>query len=126
MTASTVDGLEVIADEPTEGSLCAPSGKPLVWRQTRTLLLEDGSTVYGCLHCDYTNPNLRAIRPHLKKHRATTVEVERLDELTLGEILRKLSTLDALTAERDKWQERATRAERSLSDLRKALRGVAP
>lgn len=126
MTATIVNGLEVIADEPTEGSLCAPSGKPLVWRQTRTLLLSDGSTVYGCLHCDYTSPNLRAIRPHLKKHRASTVEVGRLDELTLGDVLRRLAALDEVTAERDAWKERATRAERSLSNLRKALRGVAP
>lgn len=126
MTASIVNGLEVIADEPTEAPLCDRAGKPLVWRQTRTLLLSDGSTVYGCLHCDYTSDNVKAIRPHLNKHRGSTVDVARLDELTLGEVLRRLAALDDLAAERDSWKERATRAERSLSHLRRALRGVAP
>jgi hypothetical protein len=126
VTAIVVNGLEVIADEPTEAPLCDRSGKPLVWRQTRTLLLSDGSTVYGCVHCDYSSPNVKAIRPHLNKHRTSTVDVGRLDELSLGEVLRRLAALDDLTAERDGWRERATRAERSLSNLRRALRGVAP
>jgi hypothetical protein len=119
MTATIVNGWEVIADEPTEAPMRDRSGKPIVWQQTRTLLLADGSTTYGCVHCDYTSDNVRSIRPHLNKHRVTrAAEVDPLDGLTLDEIRQQLATLD-------EWKARATAAERSLSSLRNALREVA-
>ena len=122
MTATTAKGLEVIADEPTEAPMRAMGGAPVLWQQTRTLLLADGSTTYGCVHSDYTSDNMRSIRPHLNKHRtvpaASEAEVDPLDRLTLGEIRHQL----AAAAE---WKARAVRAEQHLSMLRAALRGVA-
>jgi hypothetical protein len=130
MTATAVNGWEVIADEPTEAPMRDRSGKPVVWQQTRTLLLADGSTVYGCVHCDYTNENVRSIRPHLNKHRgdgstSRTADLGGLAELSLGEVLQRLGALDDVSSERDEWKARAIRAERSLSTLRNALRRVA-
>jgi hypothetical protein len=126
MTATVVNGLEVLADEPTEAPMRDRSGRPVVWQQTRTLLLEDGSTVYGCVHCDYTNENVNSIRPHLNKHRTNTVtSVDRFGELPLAEVMRRLAEFDEVSIDREAWKARATRAERSLSTLRNALRGVA-
>ncbi|MCP3799767.1 hypothetical protein NLX83_10905 [Allokutzneria sp. A3M-2-11 16] len=137
MTATVVNGLEVIADEPTEAPMRSRAGTPVLWQQTRTLLLEDGSTTYGCVHCDYTSANVRSIRPHLNKHRtdnvpARTSVLAPFGELSLAEVFRRLvdfdditSELDEMTSERDEWKQRAQRAERSLSTLRNALRGVA-
>lgn len=68
MTASTVNGVAVVADEPTRAPINARGGKAIFWPRVRTLTLADGSTTYGCLHCDYVNANLLSIRPHLKKH----------------------------------------------------------
>jgi hypothetical protein len=130
VTATVVDGVEVIADEPTEAPMRDRSGKPVVWQQTRTLLLENGSTVYGCVHCDYTSENPRSIRPHLNKHRGEqpatgrAVALGDLAGVTLAEVLVRLVEHDQVAAERDDWKARATRAERSLSTLRAALRGV--
>ncbi|WP_116200710.1 hypothetical protein [Amycolatopsis circi] len=120
MTATNAKGFEVIADEPTEAPMRAKGGAPVLWRQTRTLLLADGSTTYGCLHCDYTSDNMHSIRPHLNKHRTTPaveVEVDPLDGLTLGEIRQQLAAADD-------WKARALRAEQHLSMLRSALREV--
>lgn len=119
MTATVVNGLEVIADEPTEAPVRNRAGQPVLWRQTRTLLLADGSTTYGCVHCEYTSDNPRSIRPHLNKHRTTpAAEVDPLDGLTLGEIRQQLAEVDELRA-------RAARAEQQLDMLRSALRGIA-
>lgn len=125
-----VEGVEVLADEPTEASMRDRSGRPVVWQQTRTLLLADGRTVFGCAHCDYTSDNVRSIRPHLNKHRGA-VQPERVDlgalgEVTLAEALARLADHDQVAADRDEWKARATRAERALAALRKALKGVAP
>ncbi|MGH3859184.1 hypothetical protein [Actinokineospora sp.] len=129
MTATMVDRVEVLADEPTEAAMRDRAGKPVVWQQTRTLLLADGRTVYGCAHCDYTSDNVRSIRPHLNKHRGA-VEPEHADlgalgEVTLAEALARLADHDQVAADRDEWKTRATRAERSLAALRRALKGVA-
>jgi hypothetical protein len=126
MTATVVNGLEVLADEPTEAPMRSRAGTPVMWQQTRTLLLEDGSTVYGCVHCDYTNENVNSIRPHLNKHRTSATSVDRFGELTLAEVMRRLAEFDEVSIDREAWKARATRAERSLSTLRNALRGVAP
>ncbi|TCO64363.1 hypothetical protein [Actinocrispum wychmicini] len=129
MTATVVNGLEVLADEPTEAPMRSRNGSPVLWQQTRTLLLEDGNTVYGCVHCDYTSDNVHSIRPHLNKHRtasaASVAGVDQFGEVTLAEVMRRLADFDEISIEREAWKARATRAERSLSTLRAALRGVA-
>jgi hypothetical protein len=125
MTATRVNGLEVIADEPTPSPIAKRDGTAIIWQQTRTLLLEDGSTVYGCLHCDYARPNILSIRPHLNKHKdrsAPSAPAGAAADLSLNELLKKLGDLNKVVAERDEWKRRATKAERSLQSLRNALK----
>jgi hypothetical protein len=104
----------VLADEPTEAPMRDRAGKPIVWQQTRTPLLADGRTVYGCAHCEYTSTNVRSIRPHLNKHR-DNAEPDRADLGALGEVT--LGERDQVAADRDEWKGRATRAERALGAL---------
>ncbi|GAA3890358.1 hypothetical protein GCM10022243_64060 [Saccharothrix violaceirubra] len=129
MTATTVDGVAVVTDEPTPAPMRDNAGTPVLWKQTRTLTLADGRTVYGCAHCDYTSPNVHSVRPHLNKHRGDRVpavpNVGALGALTLDDVVARLAEHDQLAAERDEWKIRAQRAEWSLSTLRTALRGVA-
>ncbi|MGW1679358.1 hypothetical protein [Saccharopolyspora sp. NPDC002376] len=114
--------MEVVADEPTEAPMRDKSGAPIFWQQTRTLLLADGSTVYGCAHCEYTNPNPRSIRPHLNIHRDRKPAPAAGDPIR--DLLARLAEVDKLTADRDQWRRRALDAERDLRAIRKALRGT--
>lgn len=124
MTATHVDGVEVVADEPTTAPIKSFAGKPMVWTQTRTLLLADGRTVYGCQHCEYTSPNVLSIRPHLNKHRTVGPRpAAAAKDLSLTEVLERLATLDKVSKERDDWKARALTAERKLATLRNALGG---
>lgn len=62
-----VDGLEVIADEPTQWESIR-DGKPHTVESVRSLLLSDGTERYACADCDYLTTNQRAVYPHRKKH----------------------------------------------------------
>lgn len=119
MTATSAFGLEVIADEPTKSGVVTPNGHAVMWEQTRTLLLEDGSTAYGCLHCDYLSRKVLSIRPHLNKHR--TPKAATNGQVT--DLLTQLGNLSEITAERDAWKARALKAERTLRTLRTAIKG---
>ncbi len=126
MTATSVNGLAVIADEATRSPITDRAGKPVYWQQIRTLLLEDESQAYGCAHCDYTSSNPASIRPHLNKHNKKTPAANgtghRAADLTLTDLLAKLAELEKVTSERDAWKRRAVKAERSLNALREALK----
>lgn len=125
MTATHVNGVEVIADEPTPSPITTRDGGTVLWHQTRTLLLADGSTVYGCQHCDYTNERATSIRPHLNKHRDTNGKTATATgDLTLQQLVARLGDYDKVAGERDDWKRRALDAEGKLRTLRKAL-GVA-
>ncbi|ALG14749.1 hypothetical protein AOZ06_12920 [Kibdelosporangium phytohabitans] len=117
-------GLEVIADEPTPSPIKSRDGAAVLWTQTRTLLLGDGSTVYGCQHCDYTSPNVNAIRPHLQAHnsrRGKKTTTAPTGDLTLAELVARLAELDKVTAALDEWRTRALKAEKALRTLRNLL-----
>ncbi|SDD86155.1 hypothetical protein [Actinokineospora iranica] len=127
MTATTVNGVRVVDDRPTNAQMRDRAGNPILWQQTRTLVLADGRTVYGCAHCDYTSNNVRSIRPHLNRHRADAaprVDLGELGGLTLAEAVARLAEHDRVAGERAEWKQRALAAERALSTLRAALRGV--
>lgn len=128
MTATHVDGLAVIADQPALSAIQTPTGKPIHFKQIRELLLEDESTVYGCVHCDYTGPSVNAVRPHLSKHRdgakpKKAAARPRLQDLSLAELAKRLESIERVTQDRDHWKARALKAERQLSGLRRTLRG---
>lgn len=125
MTATHVDGHQVVSDSPTQSPIRTKDGEVIWWPQTRTPLLADGSTVFGCAHCDYTNLNPLSIRPHLGKHTMkktpTDVAPPTLGGITVAELVQRLSEAETVRTDRDQWKTRALAAEKSLRVLRKAL-----
>lgn len=119
MTATVVDGHQVIADEPARSPIANGAGQPMYFQQIRKLLLDNGSELYGCVHCDYARPRLAQVRPHLKKHRDRAVGT-----LSVAELVDRLAKLERLTRERDGWRTRALKAEHALSALRRVLGGT--
>ncbi|QYN17500.1 hypothetical protein [Amycolatopsis sp. DSM 110486] len=126
MTATHVDGVLVVGDEPTVTPMKTNSGKKtVVWEQTRTLRLEDGRTVYGCQHCDYTSPNQYSVRPHLMKHnrrRPHSAHVPSAANMTLANLLETATQIDKLTTDMEAWKARALDAEDKLRALRAQTR----
>ncbi|GAA2819908.1 hypothetical protein [Saccharopolyspora taberi] len=117
----TVNGVEVVRDEPTEAPLRDKDRKPILWTQTRKLLLADGSTIYGCAHCDYVNHNPRSIRPHLrhcKKRPAAPSTATAAPTDLVGELV---TSYEKLATDRQEWKERALSAEHQLRMVRIAL-----
>jgi hypothetical protein len=124
VTASHVDGVAVIAVENARSSWKdRKTGEHLEYRQMLKLLLEDGREVYGCLHCDYTHPNLNSVRPHLNKHRLRAVQDEG-GSLDLVDLARRLQRYARLEQDRDRWRTRALDAERELRRVREVLGGL--
>lgn len=126
MTATRAFGREVLADEPTPSPISQP-GAPVVWEQTRTLLLDDGSTAYGCAHCDYVSRNVLSIRPHLQRHKPRNGKRpngrEDNGHASVTALLAQLGTLNEITQDRDHWKARALTAERLVKAVRDAVGG---
>ena len=127
MVATEAFGQAVVQDEPTLSPITDRAGHPIVWQQTRTLTLADGSTVWGCAHCEYVSRNVLSIRPHLSKHNRRTNGHGHnpAAELTVQELLGQLAKLEELRATCKAWKARAQRAEKSLKTLRSVLGGDA-
>jgi hypothetical protein len=133
VTATQVDGVPVVADEPATAPMRTRAGQPIRFTQIRHLLLEDGSEAFGCAHCDYASRNPLSIRPHLNKHRAQSAQSAQdappaaaptpaSAVLDLRELVSRLDAADQVAAERDEWRTRALKAERDLARLRAALK----
>lgn len=121
MTASTVNGLAVVATEPAlSGWKNHATGVPLEFKQILKLLLEDGSEVYGCLHCDYTAPHPKNVRPHLNKHRDLKAAPNGA-AISVSDLIRQLTETEHAEKERNLWKARALLAERELRRLRAAF-----
>jgi hypothetical protein len=130
VTARKAYGLEVLADAP---SPISRPGAPVTWDQTRTLLLEDGSTAYGCAHCDYVSRNVLSIRPHLSKHKPREPKPGTVNGTknghghasadSLTSLLDQLGRLNEITTERDRWKARALSAEKVLRRVRDVITG---
>lgn len=128
MVATEAFGQAVVGDEPTRSPITDRAGNPIVWQQTRTLTLADGSTAFGCAHCDYVSRNPKSVRPHLSKHNRRSSNGHGHNpaaELTVQQLLGQLAVLEELRADRDTWRARALRAEKSLRTLRSVLRSDA-
>lgn len=122
MTASEVGGHAVIAVEPAKSNWKGRDGEPLEYRQMLRLLLDDGTELFGCLHCNYTHPSLHSVRPHLNKHRLSKHdEAATIGGLSLAEIARALNSHERQSTELEEWKRRALKAEGQLRTLRKAL-----
>lgn len=94
MTATSINGVAVIASEPAESKISV-SGRPVYFKQIMKLLLEDGTEAYGCAHCDWTANGAPSVRSHLKKH-----------------------STKARTPKAEDWEARALRAEHELAAIR--------
>lgn len=114
MVTRVINGHHVISDDDTPSPIRTNNGHHVVWRQTRTLTLDDGSTIYGCAHCDYVSTNVLSIRPHLAIHRQPEPPSDNTTRLLKN-------ALEAALSDRDRWRDRARKAERALRRLRDAL-----
>jgi hypothetical protein len=127
VTATHVNGLAVVENEPTVTNLKSNDGKTVYQHQTRTLLLEDSSIVYGCVHCDFTAPKVGQVRSHLGTHAARSSGRPRTKVpkgLTVSDLLSAAAAIEKLTADRDAWRARAVKAERELATVRRVLNGA--
>ncbi len=131
MTATTVNGHTVLADEPARSSLVRRDGKPVFFTQLRTLLLDNESTVFGCAHCDFTDERIGRVRSHVRYDhtdsdgpaptRKTKRALAAAGDMSLGEALAKLAEVEQLTAERDEWKRKARKAQAELATIRRVL-----
>lgn len=120
-TKRFIDGHEVVDDQPTAAPIKALNGQPVHWKQIRTLRLSNGDTVYGCAHCDYAANTPNSVRPHLNAHR--NGRKSRHVSGDVEQVLAQLAHLDELTKDRDRWKQRALKAERDLRAIRRAIGG---
>lgn len=136
MTATVVNGLTVIEAVEAHSPLSKP-GKPVYFRQILELLLEDGTVVYGCIHCEYTTDGALKVRSHLGKHADSGPRYEDYAETTLSELVTKAALYDQLMASRAEadakakddataWKARALAAEADLRKVREALKVLNP
>lgn len=125
MTATHVNGIAVITDEAATAPISGHQGQPITFKQIRLLLLEDGSTVYGCIHCDFTAPSHTNVRGHLQVHNRKSGRGRKTKtapaELSLKDLLDRIGEFDKVTEERDLWKARALKAEKDLKSIREAL-----
>jgi hypothetical protein len=120
MTASQVDGRAVIATERATSNITGHDGQPIRFKQILRLLLEDGTVLYGCAHCDFTGPSPNNVRPHLNRHRRSKAAND-----TIAELAAQLGTDRAeLVRDRDEWKARARKAEGELARLRRIIQGA--
>ena len=128
MTATHVDGRKVVQNKAAKSPLHSDT-RPVLFRQIRELVLDDGAVVFGCVHCDFTAAGIGVVRPHLKAHtgrgpgRPRTAITQDVKDLSLGELLQLVKSLEKIEAEREAWRTRALDAERRLRTLRHALNG---
>lgn len=117
--ARVIDGVAVLDDRDTRSPINDRAGNPVMWRKIRTLLMADGTTLYGCSVCDYTSRNPMSIRPHLGKHSGKV----RVDTPTaeVSAIVAQLQRLAQTEQERDSWKTRALAAESELRKIRAAF-----
>lgn len=138
MTATEVGGVAVVASEPAVTSLPRREGEPPVYfKQIVKLRLEDGSELYGCVHCDFTAPGVGQVRPHLRKHKRpnpegrTVVLAVELEEMSVAELLVQkrradglLTQVSRLSQQLSDAKKRALVAERDIAELRRLINGV--
>ncbi|MFB6881266.1 hypothetical protein ACFCY8_10570 [Streptomyces noursei] len=116
MTATHVNGVAVIADEPALSPISRP-GINVTFDQIRHLLLADGSETYGCRHCTYVSDNINSIRPHLKAHKAKPKEPVRKVPKPASRTVRAVQPNRTETAPRRKHPGASAPAEQALASL---------
>lgn len=119
----------VLLDKPTLSPIETRKGAPVYWDSIRTLSLATGQTVYGCADCDYAAASHLQVRPHRNAHRKVKADGDTSSVAGVVKdvrtLIRKVESVDKLTADLNKWKARALDAERDLSALRQALGKVA-
>lgn len=133
MTATAVNGISVVSDSPARAPISVPrTGAPVYWEQIRELTFADGSTIYGCIHCEYVNTNRNSMRPHLNAHRPRKPKTKAAEKVLLEaqertiavlskELDKALAKVDRVTAREKAAQAEARRARRELETLRGIL-----
>src|SRR4029077_7924662 len=69
MTATHVDGVEVVTSEQATSPLprTGSSSEPILYTRVMRLFLADGTETFGCVDCDYTDPMIGRVRMHVNK-----------------------------------------------------------
>ena len=128
MTATHIGRRKVVQDQAAKSPLHTDT-RPVSFKQIRELLLDDGTVVFGCVHCDFTDRRIGVVRPHLRVHtgrgpgRPRTAITQDVKDLSLADLLAAVQSLEKIKAEREAWRTRALDAERRLRALRRALNG---
>lgn len=127
MTKTDFDPLNGIEVRRTPAP--SPLGRGITYKTVEVVHYHTGLTAYGCVHCNFTGPSSAKVRAHqMAVHGAPRGGVKpgsrKKNSLMLElvrEVERRAKDYDRVCAERDSWKERATKAERSLNTLRRAL-----
>lgn len=142
MTATHVNGVEVVATEPVDSPLSTPENRIQFTRIVKLLLAND-SEVHGCTECTFTAVRVGSVRSHLgQAHPSARANGRRgqhpepptnghapdVNAMTIGELLNTGTQVAALTValerlanDRDDWKARAKAAEKRLNAMRNAL-----
>lgn len=137
MTATQVNGIDVVTQEPVESHMVDGHGGKRPFARIVRLLLSDGTDVYGCTVCDHTQPTdlpVQQMMQHLGKDHPEgrsrpngTVKggpPADLRDLTLADVYRLAQLGLNASTQIAKWKRRATDAEKRLEDGRRAFLGT--
>jgi hypothetical protein len=145
VTATQVDGKQVVASEQVVSPLPNPDGSGgfLHFKQiVKLLLLDDGSEVFGCVHCEFTGGSYQKIGQHLRVHKPPALNGHRSklaapvadvlpEDMTIGELFGQYQRAEALMAQlerlaesRNEWRARAQEAEKKIASLQSIFGNV--
>lgn len=140
--ARIVNGLKVIDIEPVYTGLKPRPGQPrIALKNTVILVLEDGSKVFACADCDFTDPGRGPVMRHRgdvhgqnlggwpgRKNKADAVQAagKRLAmEMSLGDVLELGSKLDAYAVIMERQEERIAELRERAEVAERRLRIIA-
>jgi hypothetical protein len=123
---ATVNGMRVVQVERAETPLSGTGRGGLIYYRKAATLILDGGTTYGCLWdgCDYTSENVTSlVSGHWKVHEVKP-DLRRVPfgDLTLNEILGKLTVAEAELASANSARERALEAKEAAGVTIQELR----
>jgi hypothetical protein len=122
VTATTVNGVNVIADEPVSG----------IRPDIRKLLLDNAAELYGCQHCTFTAATPGPVQHHLKTCRKPKPEPKptptprpstiNLTAMTVDQLLAAAQAATEQAGEVAYWRDKSKRMEADRETLLAAVK----